>query len=174
MRMANDSNYKEYSLPTNLVDFGGKGKYSVPKFTWNHTVGPTALKFLTSEKYGKEYENDMFVGDVNNGRIYHFDLDRKRTGLALPGSIADKIATSDSQLQSLIFAKGFRSAPDVTDLKVGPDGYLYVVAMNQGKIFKIVPREPYDNPDKLESFIHKLLSLPSDRINGTVNNYDKH
>ena len=174
MRMANDSNYKEYTLPTNLVDFGGKGKYSVPKFTWNHTVGPTALKFLTSEKYGKEYENDMFVGDVNNGRIYHFDLDHKRTGLALPGSIADKIATSDSQLQSLIFAKGFRSAPDVTDLKVGPDGYLYVVAMNQGKIFKIVPREPYDNPDKLESFIHKLLSLPSDRINGTVNNYDKH
>ena len=173
MEMANDSNYTEYSLPTNLVDFGGKGKYSVPKFTWNHTIGPTALKFLTSEKYGKEYENDMFVGDVNNGRIYHFDLDHKRTGLALPGSLADKIATSDSQLQSLIFAKGFRSAPDVTDLKVGPDGYLYVVAMIQGKIFKIVPREPYDNPDKLESFIHKLLTLPSDRINGTVNNYDK-
>jgi aldose sugar dehydrogenase len=139
MRMANDSIYEGYPLPTSIVDFDGKGEYSAPKFTWNHTVGPTALKFLTSNKYGKEYENDMFVGEVNNGRIYHFDLSQNRTELYLPGSLADKVANSDEELHDLIFAKGFRSF-DVTDLVVGPDGYLYVVAMVQGKIFKIVPR----------------------------------
>ena len=32
-----------------LVDFDGQGKYSDPEFTWAHTVGPTALKFLDSE-----------------------------------------------------------------------------------------------------------------------------
>jgi len=171
MRMANDSNYKGYPLPTSLEDFDGKGKYSDPKFTWNHTVGPTGLKFLTSDKYGKEYENDIFVGDVNNGRIYHFDLNNNRTELSLPSPLADKVATSDDQLQSLIFAKGFQSAhPDVTDLQVGPDGYLYVVAMDQGKIFKVVPRAPFDNPYRLESLIDEFLTLPSGRVNETINN----
>jgi len=175
MRIADDSNYEDYPLPTGLVNFNGKGKYSAPEFTWNHTVGPTALKFLNSDKYGKQYENDIFVGEVDNGRIYHFDLNPNRTGLALPRSLADKIATNDDELQSFIFAKGFRSIlPDVTDLQVGPDGYLYVVAMNQGKIFKIVPREPDDNPNNLESFMNKLLlSLPSEQSNGTINDYDK-
>ena len=174
MRMANDSNYADYPLPLGLVDFNGKGKYSAPKFTWNHTIGPTALKFLNSDKYGKEYENDIFVGEVNNGRIYHFDLNQNRTELTLPSSITDKIATTDDQLQSLIFAKGFRSVlPDVTDLDVGPDGYLYVVAMNEGKIFKIVPGQPNDDPYKLESFMHSLTSLPGEQSNGNIKFNDK-
>jgi glucose/arabinose dehydrogenase len=139
MRMANDSNYEGYALPTSIIDFDGKGEYGAPKFTWNHTVGPTALKFLTSNKYGKEYENDMFIGEGNNGRIYHFDFNQNRTELYLQGSLADKVANSDKELDDVIFAKGFRPF-DVTDLVVGPDGYLYVVAMVQGKIFKIVPR----------------------------------
>jgi glucose/arabinose dehydrogenase len=175
MPMAYDSNYEGYPLPTSLVDFHGKAKYSAPKFTGNHTVGPTALRFMTSDKYGKEYENDMFVGDVNNGRIYHFDLNQNRTELNLTGPLAKKVATSDEQLQGLIFAKGFRSVlPDVTDIKIGPDGYLYVVAMNQGKIFKIVPREPNepnDEPEELESFMQKVLDMSSE--GASVNKYDK-
>jgi glucose/arabinose dehydrogenase len=53
------------SQPDGLVDFGGKGKYSPPEFTWYYPVGPTALKFLNSDKFGKQYENDMFVGDFH-------------------------------------------------------------------------------------------------------------
>ena len=41
--------------PSNLVDFGNKGVYSSPELSWNSTVGPTALKFLTTDKLGKEY-----------------------------------------------------------------------------------------------------------------------
>ena len=44
-------------------------------------VGPTAVKFLNSDKLGKGYENDMFVGDFNNGYIYHFELNEDRTEL---------------------------------------------------------------------------------------------
>jgi aldose sugar dehydrogenase len=36
-----------------LVDFEGKGTYSEPEFVWGNSVGPTALKFLNSSKYGK-------------------------------------------------------------------------------------------------------------------------
>jgi glucose/arabinose dehydrogenase len=122
----------------NLVDFGGKGKYSDPEFVWNQTVGVTGLKFLNSDKLGKNYENDMFVGDLL-GNIYHFDLTADRTALKLHGSLRDKLAESSDQksLQDVIFGKGFGS---VTDLEVGPDGYLYVVSIWEGKIFRIVPK----------------------------------
>ena len=69
--------------PDDLVDFGGKGEYSPPKFVWNATVAPTALKFFNSDEFGGEYENDMFVGDINNGNLYHFDLNDDRTDLNL-------------------------------------------------------------------------------------------
>ena len=75
------------TIDSSLVDFNGKGKYSPPKITWFNDIGPTAIRFLNSDKLGKQYENDMFVGDVLNGNIYHFDLNKKRTGLLfLPGS----------------------------------------------------------------------------------------
>jgi glucose/arabinose dehydrogenase len=64
-----------------IFDFDAKGKYSSPKFIWKYIVGPTALIFLSSERVGKEYENDMFVGDVNNGRIYNFKLNQNGIGL---------------------------------------------------------------------------------------------
>jgi len=78
--------------PDELVDFEGKGKYSDPEFVWKKSVGPTALKFFNSDKYGKEYQNDMFVADWHNGNIYHFDLNEERTELALAGNLTDKIA----------------------------------------------------------------------------------
>jgi glucose/arabinose dehydrogenase len=121
-----------------LVDFDGRGEYSDPEFIWNLTVGLTALKFLDSDKLGEKYENDLFVGDYSHGRLYHFDLDSGRTKLALNGSLTNKIAhTSDNEeLGQIIFGSGFEA---VTDLEVGPDGYLYVVSLKSGKIFKIVP-----------------------------------
>ena len=121
-----------------LVDFKGKGKYSDPEFIWNMTVGVTSLKFLDSDKLGKKYQNDMFVADYNNGNLYHFDLSRDRSKLALNGSLNDKIAESleREELNNILFGEGFDS---ITDLEVGPDGYLYVVLYGEGKIFKIVP-----------------------------------
>jgi aldose sugar dehydrogenase len=119
----------------NLVDFGGKGQYSSPEFTWD--VAPTALKFLNSDKLGKEYENDMFVGDIKNGNLYHFELDKQRTGLLLDGPLADKVA-SNEEINQAIFAQGFGG---ITDIEVGPDGYLYILTFGEedGTIYKIVP-----------------------------------
>jgi glucose/arabinose dehydrogenase len=124
-------NVKDY----NLVDFGGKGQYSSPEFTWH--VAPTALKFLNSDKLGKEYENDMFVGDIKNGNLYHFELDKQRTGLLLDGPLADKVA-SNEEINQAVFAQGFGG---ITDIEVGPDGYLYILTFGEedGAIYKIVP-----------------------------------
>ena len=119
-----------------LVDFGGKGKYRLPELTWHSTVGPTALAFLNSTKLGKQYENDMFVGDFNNGTIYHFELNNNRTALLLNGALDDKVVEQSQELQGNIFATGFGG---ITDIKIGPDGYLYVISMDKGKIYRIVP-----------------------------------
>lgn len=121
-----------------LVDFHGKGKYSDPEFIWNMTVGVTAIKFLDSDKLGEKYENDIFVGDINNGRVYHFNLSKDRTNLVLDGSLNDKIAESSERegLHDIIFGEAFGG---ISDIEVAPDGYLYVVSYKEGKIFKIVP-----------------------------------
>jgi glucose/arabinose dehydrogenase len=76
---------------TNLLSFGGKGKYRTPEFTWQETVGITAVKFLNSTKLGEKYKNHMFVGDFNNGILYHFQLNKQRNGLIMSGALADKI-----------------------------------------------------------------------------------
>jgi glucose/arabinose dehydrogenase len=120
--------------PSNLEDFGGKGKYSSPEFAWKKTVGPTALKFLTTDKLGKEYENDMLVSDVN-GRVYHFDLNENRTGLLLDAPLKNKVAESDDEFNSLVFFEGLGTL--ITDLDIGPDGYLYLLDHIGGKIYRI-------------------------------------
>ena len=111
-----------------LVDFNGQGKYSNPEFIWASSVGPTALTFLDSEIYGKEYENDLFVGDFHNGNIYHFDLTENRTALELDGFLEDKIADSRDELKNNLFGQGFGG---ITDIGVGPDGYLYILSIYQ-------------------------------------------
>jgi glucose/arabinose dehydrogenase len=123
--------------PPGLVTFGGKGKYSPPEFTWKHTVGPTALKFLTTDKLGKQYENDVLVADVNTGRIYHFELNHNRTGFLLNGSLGDKVGDTYDELEPLVFARGFGM---ITDLEIGPDGFLYIVEIADGKIYKVLPK----------------------------------
>lgn len=122
--------------PENLLDFGGTSKYSSPELTWAYTIGPTAIKFLTSDKLGKQYQNDMFMGDVHNGNLYHFELDQQRIGLLLQGPLVDKVVQTKSENEAIIFGEGFGG---ISDLEIGPDGYIYIVSIGQGKIYRIVP-----------------------------------
>jgi aldose sugar dehydrogenase len=123
---------------TVLVDFNGRGKYRDPEFEWQENVAPTAIKFLDSTKLGAQYENDMFVGGFKYGLLLHFDLNENRTGLALSGELADKVADSLDELDGsgVIFGTDLRT----TDLEVGPDGYLYVLTIT-GTIYRVVPVE---------------------------------
>lgn len=129
----------ELLYPKELVDFGGKGKYSPPEFIWNNTVGPTAIKFLNSDRLGKSYENDLFVACKNLGIIFHFDLNKARTALKLNGVLKDKVANSIDENRDITFSKGMG---EITDIEVGPDGHMYVLSnyMNKPTIFRIGPR----------------------------------
>ena len=122
-----------------LVDFNGKGKYSQPEFTWFNDVGPTAIRFFNSDKLGSQYQDDIFVGDIMNGNIYHFELNKERTELLLPfnNSISDKVVSSNETYDVIKFGEGFGG---ITDIEVGPgDGYLYILTFNdrQGTIYRV-------------------------------------
>ncbi|MDW0340598.1 MAG: PQQ-dependent sugar dehydrogenase [Nitrososphaeraceae archaeon] len=122
-----------------FVSFDGKGKYDEPKIAWSKSTGLTSLIFLDSDKLGSQYRNDMFVGDVHNGRVYRFKLNNERDDLILPQVLAGKSTVNPtvSAAKEIVFGEGFGG---ITDLTVGPDGYLYVVSIGQGKVFRILPQ----------------------------------
>jgi len=123
---------------SNMVDFDGKGKYRDPELVWINTAGPTGIKFLSSDIYGPQYNNDLFVGDVHNGRLYHFKLNGDRTHLILEGDLASKVIRTPRAegIDQILLGEGFGG---ITDLELGPDGYLYIVSIGQGKIFRLIP-----------------------------------
>jgi aldose sugar dehydrogenase len=128
----------DFNYSGDLVNFEGKGNYSDPEFVWTDTVGPTAIKFLHSDRLGKQYENDVFVSDITQGNIYHFDLDINRTQLVLEGALADRVSNNNTENEDIIFGEGFGG---ISDLEVGPyDGYLYIVSLGHGSIYRIVPQ----------------------------------
>ncbi|MEJ7641952.1 MAG: PQQ-dependent sugar dehydrogenase [Candidatus Nitrosocosmicus sp.] len=124
-----------------LVYFG-KGSYAEPKFDWVTPIGITALKFLNSGKLGQEYQNNMFVGDIDNGLLYRFILNQARDGILINDtslgnikSLADYEVNDPKENQPVVFGQGFGG---ITDIEVGPDGYLYVLSYT-GSLFRILP-----------------------------------
>jgi aldose sugar dehydrogenase len=126
---------QDYNL-TGLVMFNGESHYSNPEFTWTEPVDPAALEFLTSSELGEEYENDMFVGDISNGTIYRFELTENRSALALEGTLDDTIANTPEEAENAVFGTGFGG---ITDIKTGPDGYLYILSFANGALFRVAP-----------------------------------
>ena len=118
-----------------LVDFGGKGKYSGPEFVWNKRVTPTALKFLNSRQLGEKYQNDLFVASFNFGEIYDFDLNGNRTKLE-PSHKSNSTIIEKLDVKNVMFAQGLGQ---ITDMDVGPDGNLYVLSkyLDTPTIFRI-------------------------------------
>jgi len=114
-----------FKQPPGLVDFGGKGKYSVPEFVWKKRVAPTAIKFLDSEQLGKKYQNDLFVASFNFGEIYDFNLNENRTKLEPSNSSNHSAVLENGEIKNVMFAQGLGK---ITDMDVGPDGNLYVLS----------------------------------------------
>ena len=130
---------KLFNDTNNLVSFNSKGKYSEPEFIWIPPVAPTAIQFLSSDKYGPPLKNDLVVSDANTGTIYHFEPNDNRTGLQLSESLQDKIANNMNELKHVSLITGFGR---ITDMQVGPDGYLYVLSSSDDgtSIDRLMPK----------------------------------
>ena len=163
----------DVNIEEDLVDFDGRGRYSDPEFTWQQTVAPTGLDFLNSSALGAAYQNDLFVGDYNNGNLYHFDLNENRTELILGGGLADRALDPGDVVDDILFGTGFGG---IADVKVGPDGYLYILTFqdDEGSIFRIVPAglptTDADDTDEAEVEEEEEETVPTD--NGDTNGAD--
>ena len=123
-----------------LVSFGDRARYADPKFSWKNPVAPTDLEFLANDSLGGQYENDLFVGDVNTGSLYRFDLTKRRKALRLSGDLSDRVADNDGSLLSeqddILFGSNFGG---ISDLLATPDG-LFVVSITNDAIYQITDR----------------------------------
>ncbi|HEY7757212.1 MAG TPA: PQQ-dependent sugar dehydrogenase [Nitrososphaeraceae archaeon] len=117
-----------------LVSFPNSS-YKDPILSFIDSFGITDIEFLNSDKLGAEYSNNAFVGDFGYGNLYRFELNGDRTDFNLdsPG-LDDRVVDNDDELASLLFGEGFGG---VTDIKTGPDGFLYVLSFNDGAIYRI-------------------------------------
>jgi aldose sugar dehydrogenase len=126
-------------------------EYADPVFSWKEQVGVTDIEFFNSSKLGTEYANNIFVGDINNGSLYFFKLNENRTGINFVGEEdenrndskeaiqkglqQDFVADNKDELSKVIFGTDFGR---ITDIETGPDGFLYILSYEDGRIYRIV------------------------------------
>jgi glucose/arabinose dehydrogenase len=123
-----------------LVNFPGS-HYADPVFSWLKPVAVTAIEFLKSTKLGPSYQNNIFVGDYKNGNLYFFKLNAERRAIQLDNSqqaagLSDLVVDNKNELNAVKFGTGFGG---ITDIKTGPDGYLYVLSIPDGTLYRISP-----------------------------------
>jgi aldose sugar dehydrogenase len=122
-----------------LVQFDGS-TYSDPEFSWHMPIGVTDIEFFSSDRLGDEYENNIFVGDINNGKMYFFELNENRTRLLVGvgqdhfTALSDLVADNADEVSKVTFGEGFDR---ITDIETGPDGLLYVLSYESGRVYKI-------------------------------------
>ena len=124
-----------------LVNFP-HSHYADPIFSWKNPVAVTDIEFMKSSVLGEKYKNNIFVGDYNNGNLYYFEVNSTRTGINLDINqekigLSSLVVDNANQQSAVTFGTGFGG---ISDIKIGPtDGFLYVLSINDGIIYKVVP-----------------------------------
>jgi glucose/arabinose dehydrogenase len=125
-----------------LITLNGS-RYADPIFSWKYPIGITDIEFIKTTKLGAELANNIIVGDINNGNLYYFKVNKFRTGIDLPSGsdldnkgLADHVADDDRESSLITFGTNFGR---ITDIETGPDGLLYVLSYEEGKLFRISP-----------------------------------
>ncbi|MGH7897769.1 MAG: PQQ-dependent sugar dehydrogenase [Candidatus Binatia bacterium] len=124
---------------------GGASAYSDPEFSWLNPVAPTAILFPVGSALGPAYDAVALVADNNTGSISRLPLNGARDAFDFSGftGLADLVADNASETGQVRFGANFGAA---TDLKLGPDGAVYVVSIGRGIVYRIRPRPPTPTP----------------------------
>jgi len=129
--------------------------YSDPEFSWQKPVAPTGITFVKSDAM-KDYQDSVFVGDCNNGNLYRFKLNSDRTGFVFRSpELADNVLNIGEPMDEIVLGTGFGC---MTDVEEGPDGFLYVVSLSDGIIYRVLPTAMADN-------VQNQVELPSSTTN---------
>ena len=65
------------------------------------------------------------------------EIDNFMEGKENDKMLVDRVDDNKTEAEQVLFAKGFDGR--ITDIKTGPDGYLYILTYLDGRIYKISP-----------------------------------
>ena len=95
-----------------------------PLHYWVPSIAPSGMAFLTSERYGKAWVGNLFVGSLKFGYLNRIELTEPFKG---------KVLREHKLLQS----EGGR----IRDVRQGPDGLLYVLTDSaNGRLIRLLPQ----------------------------------
>ncbi|EJL79767.1 glucose/sorbosone dehydrogenase [Polaromonas sp. CF318] len=98
-----------------------------PLHYWVPSIAPSGMAFLTSERYGRAWQGNLFVGSLKFGY-----LDRIELSAPFTAPFTGKVLRESKLLTEL----GER----IRDVRQGPDGLLYVLTDNsKGKLVRLLP-----------------------------------
>ncbi len=94
-----------------------------PLHYWVPSIAPSGMAFLTSERYGKAWVGNLFVGSLKFGYLNRIELSEPFKGKVV-------------REHKLLDLGGER----IRDVRQGPDGLLYGVTDNaNGRLFRLLP-----------------------------------
>lgn len=110
--------------------------YVDPIFSYLSPIGIAAIGFMNSHKFSPPVQGSALIGEANNGGIYMFQLNANRDDFILEGALADRVADNTTERNTNRVGTTWGI---ITDIQIGPDGYLYLVSLSQGKVTRIRP-----------------------------------
>ncbi len=121
------------NAPADLLMLPGAA-YSDPELSFLTPIGITSLQFGAHTTLGPDYHNAVIIGDNNTQDLYLARLNGSRTGFNLTGGLADLVADSTTERNTLRIGTDFGV---VTDIQTGPDGSLYVLSLSNSEVYKL-------------------------------------
>lgn len=94
-----------------------------PLHHWTPSIAPSGMAFLTSERYGKAWQGNLFIGSLKFAYLNRLELTAPYSGSIV----------RESKLISDV-------AERIRDVRQGADGLLYVLTDNRnGKLIRLLP-----------------------------------
>jgi glucose/arabinose dehydrogenase len=95
-----------------------------PLHTWVPSIAPSGMAFLTSERYGRAWVGNLFVGSLKFGYLDRIELSEPFKGHVV-------------REHKLLTELGAR----IRDVRQGPDGLLYVLTDEaRGQLIRLMPK----------------------------------
>ena len=93
-----------------------------PLHYWVPSIAPSGMAFLSSERYGRAWMGNLFVGSLKFGYLDRIEVSQPFTGRVLR---EHKLLTDLSER--------------IRDVRQGPDGWLYVLTDSpRGRLLRVV------------------------------------
>ena len=116
-----------------------------PLHYWVPSIAPSGMAFLTSERYGKDWVGNLFVGSLKFGYLDRIELAEPYKGRVVR---EHKLLTGDSSSRNPGNRPGLtvdgRLEPmmpqRIRDVRQGPDGLLYVLTdQSDARLIRLLP-----------------------------------